>query len=176
MHLVFTPLVLDCAACGYGSMSKFAPMRHSLHFPIAPGRKIGAWVCLSAALLLWSPLWAAAWQADGMPCCGSGLCPAHGHEKANQPASQQMEPARTPMECEHPSGSPKHGGTMNCSMSCCHENNVSLASAIIFVLPEPAILSQPAQSVAAPLARAPVEFVPSLKPLSPPPRGSLFSL
>jgi hypothetical protein len=80
------------------------------------------------------------------------------------------------MECEHPSGSPKHGGMMNCSLSCCHENNVSVTNAIIFVLPEPAILSQPAQSMAAPHVLAPVEFAQSLEPLSPPPRGSFFSL
>jgi hypothetical protein len=167
---------LGSAARGYGSMSEFAPMRHSLHFPIAPGRKIAAWVCLSAVLLLWTPLWGAAWQANGMACCGGGLCPAHGHAQANRPASPHTPIAGAPIECEHHAGSPKHSGTTSCSLSCCHENNVSLANSAIFVLPQPAILSHLAQSTAASLSVAPSEFVQSSEPLSPPPRISLFSL
>jgi len=80
------------------------------------------------------------------------------------------------MECEHHGGNPKHGVLVKCSLSCCHDNTISQTSATIFLLPEPASLSEPFQSVDAPLALAPVEFCQSLEPISPPPRISLFSL
>ncbi len=77
------------------------------------------------------------------------------------------------MDCgHHPGGS----GIAYCSMSCCHESSHSFLSAVIFVLPEPAIVSQPAQAMSAPVDFAPMEFVRSFEPLSPPPRASLISL
>ncbi len=76
------------------------------------------------------------------------------------------------MHCEH------HGGTgmTNCAMACCHESNPSLTTAVIFVLPDPASISQPARAMAAPANFAPTEFLQSFEPLSPPPRIALFSL
>jgi hypothetical protein len=80
------------------------------------------------------------------------------------------------MECEHHGGSPKHAGMMSCSVSCCHEDNVSLTNAAIFLLPAPAVVLQSVQSLAVFLSDAPAEFVQSLEPLSPPPRISDFLL
>jgi hypothetical protein len=107
-------------------------------FPFAPGRKIGAWVCLVAALLLWSPVWAVAWQAKGMNCCANGMCPAHTHQNMNRRPSESTTSPQTSTKCTHDSGN----GLMFCSMTCCHtEAHVFLAS-ITFVLPPTLLLSQ----------------------------------
>ena len=68
-------------------------MRHSLHRPIAPGNRLRACVCLLAVLLLWTPLWAAAWQTHNMSCCTDGMCPLHGHAHPAVPKPQAAEPA-----------------------------------------------------------------------------------
>jgi len=117
-------------------------------------------------------MWAAAWQADGMACCDGGMCAAHGHSKPNHSRPQQATHQDSPMDCEHHGGS----GTATCSLSCCRESSPSLTSAMIFVLPAPTTVSQPAQAMAAPANFVPAEFVQSFEPLSPPPRLSLFSL
>jgi len=103
---------------------QMAPARE---FPIAPGKKLGAWVCLLAAILLWSPLWAAAWQSNAMNCCADGMCPIHAH--ANQSSQNNMPKQSTP--CDHHSG--LH--LMQCSLSCCHAKIHSFVAAIVFVLP-----------------------------------------
>jgi len=82
--------------------------------PIAPG-KLGAWVCLVAVVLLWAPMWAAAWPTDGMDCCKNGLCMAHAHSQSNPARPQQAGAKESPMDCAHHGGS----GMANCSMSCC---------------------------------------------------------
>lgn len=146
-------------------------MRQSLHSPTALGRKLVALVCFLAVVLLWSPLWAAAWQANTMACCNDGLCPAHGKPASSIPEKQQS----AAQECEHQGGS-QHTGNMNCSMSCCHETPVSFTTAILFLLPEPTILSQPAQSVATVSVLAASKCFQSLEPLAPPPRASFYSL
>src|ERR1700739_243126 len=101
------------------------------HFPIAPGRKLGAWVCLLATVMLWAPMWAAAWQANSMACCNGTMCLAHGHSKPDHPSPRRATPSETPMDCEHHSGS----GLTSCSMSCCQESTHALTAAMIFVLP-----------------------------------------
>ncbi len=147
-----------------------AEMKPLAYVRIAPGRVFGAWVCLAAVALLWAPVWAAAWQADGMACCYGNLCATHRHSKPNQGASQQAGSQQTPMNCEH------GNGLADCAMSCPHETSAPLAAAVIFVVPEPAVLSQPGRNVAAPAEFVATEFVPSFEPPSPPPRASLFSL
>src|ERR1700745_2144153 len=117
-------------------------MRGSLHLPIAWGKKLAALVCLLAVLLLWSPLWPAAWLAHGMACCNDGLCLARG--KPAPPPAKSQNPSE---ECEH-SGS-HHAGSMSCSISCCHETPISLSSAVLFLIPQSVALSGPAQSAAA---------------------------
>ena len=147
-------------------------MKTLRHFPIAPGRILGAWLCLLAVVLLWSPIYAAAWQAQGMACCSGGLCAAHGHPKQGQSHQHQPRTSETPMDCEH------HGDNtlMVCSMSCCHQSSSSLTTAVIFLLPEPAIVSRPAVALASPSNLAPPEFVQSFDPPSPPPRTLISSL
>jgi hypothetical protein len=147
-------------------------MRRSLHVPIAPARTFGAWVCLVAVVMLWAPMGAAAWQANGMACCEGGMCVAHGHSKTNPAIPRQATPRESPMNCEH------HGdsGVVNCSMTCGHDGSPSVTTAVIFVLPESAAIRGPARTLAAPTSFAPTAFVRSYDPLSPPPRTSHFSL
>lgn len=147
-------------------------MKTLRHFPIAPGRILGAWLCLFAVVLLWSPIYAAAWQAQGMACCSGGLCAAHGHSKQGQSHQRQTTTPETAKQCEHHSNT----GLIACSMSCCHQTTSSLTTAVIFLLPEPAIVSRPAVALASPSSLAPPEFVQSFDPPSPPPRALISSL
>jgi len=145
------------------------PLRHA---PIAPGKILGAWVCLAAAVLLWAPMWAAALQSNGLTCCNGSMCAAHGHSKPSQRRPEKTSPSEAPMACDH------HGtdGLTDCAMSCSQESTSSLTSAVIFLLPEPASVSEPAVAIAAPAEFAPMEFARLFEPPSPPPRISLFSL
>lgn len=129
-------------------------------------------MCLVATVLLWAPMWAAAWQANGMACCEGGMCAAHGHPGTKQPKPQLTAPKESLMNCAH------HGESeiVNCSMSCGHDSRSSLTTAVIFVLPVPAAISKPTQASAALTFFAPTAFVPSYDPLSPPPRTSQFSV
>jgi len=124
-------------------------------------------VCLLAVLLLWAPYAAAALQAKDMACCGGGMCAAHRHVKP-EPASR---PADGRMDCDH-SGGQTHDGMTNCSLSCCKESNPVMAAAAIFVLPEPAALSQPGASLNTRASSRDTEFAQSFEPPSPPPRIS----
>jgi hypothetical protein len=76
------------------------------------------------------------------------------------------------MNCDHHAGN----GITACAMSCSHESASSLTTAVIFVLPAPAAVSQPAEAMATPANLAPTEFAHLFEPPSPPPRASLFSL
>ena len=137
---------------------------------------MAAWVCLVAAVLLWTPLWAIAFQVSGMGCCTGGLCPARGHQ-ADQATNQQSAPAETPMDCEHHADSGQnHHGAMKCSMSCCQESSEALMAAAIFIMPETTAISRPTASTAAQIELTATEFIQSIRPPSPPPRPSLFSL
>jgi hypothetical protein len=140
--------------------------------PIAPGREMSAWVCLVALTLLWSPVWAVAWQSSGMGCCENGMCAAQEHANPSHHHSQKNSSQESPTNCQHHSGS----SLTQCTMSCCQESTPSLTAAVIFVLPEPTILSVPARAMATTVNFVPSEFVQSFQPLSPPPRTALFSL
>ena len=147
-------------------------MKALRHFPIAPGRRMGALVCLLAVVMLWTPMWAAACQANGIACCSAGMCPAHAQSKTHPSGTQQSAPKPSPMDCEHHSGS----GMAECSLSCCQESSHALTTALIFVLPEPAAVSEPAHAASAPAQFGSTEAAPSFDPPSPPPRTSLVSL
>jgi len=149
-------------------------MRHSLHHPIAPGRRLRAWVCLLAILLLWSPLWAAAWQSHDMACCTGGICPLHGHAHPAAPKPQATAPAESPSDCDHHSSN--QSGIMNCSLSCCQESSPSLTAGIIFVLPAPTMISYRILATDAPQQISAAGLVPSFEPPSPPPRTTSLSL
>lgn len=133
---------------------------------------LGAWVCLVAVVLLWSPMWAAALHAETMSCCAGGKCMANSHEKVNSSLATDSTSNESQMNCDH-------GGTnrmANCSMSCCHESTPSFASALIFVLSEPAMLHVPLQNIGVTPNLTAIEFLQSLPPLSPPPRSSFFTI
>jgi hypothetical protein len=150
-------------------------MRQSLHIPRAPGRRFGAWVCLLAVALLWSPLWAAARYPDGADCCSGGFCPMHAHKAAQHPRSTKTAPPQTPTDSEHHGSAQNHKQQVDCAVSCCHESSSNLMAAMIFVLPEPATIFQRAQVIATIAAFAAVSFAPALDRSSPPPRTLLSS-
>lgn len=142
-------------------------MYRKRHIPIAPG-KFGAWVCLLTVALLWMPLWATAWQTDGMECCKGGMCMTHGHAMTQHSSrSAGVTQESTPMDCGHEG----HAGLSACEMNCCHDQGSTVVAAVIFVMPMAAGISAPAEASDArkrPLAVvAPVLF----EPPSPPPRS-----
>jgi hypothetical protein len=146
----------------------FADMKKLAYVPIAPGRLFGAWVCLVAAVLLWSPAWAAAWQMRGMTCCTGTICLAHGHagtKGASKSQSTAQEDA--PMECNHGSQT----GLMACQMSCCHDHDHPLTGSVIFVLPEPMTISVPMEVTTAELKTQAPAITHLFEPPSPPPRS-----
>jgi hypothetical protein len=137
-------------------------MKKLAYVPTAPGRLFGAWLCLVAAVLLWSPAWAAAWQAHAMACCTGTICPTKGASK-NQSAAQED----APMECNHGSQT----GLMACRMSCCHDQDHPLTGAVIFVLPEPMTISVPTEVTTAELKAQAPAITHLFEPPSPPPRS-----
>ena len=142
-------------------------MKYLRHVPIAPGRLVGAWVCLAAVMLLWAPAWGTAFLASRMTCCTGTMCAAHGHA-GNKGASetQSAEQGHVPMECNH-------GGQtslMVCQMFCCHNQDHPLTGVVIFVLPEAmtifaAVVATPADLK---LQAHPIKHL--FAPPSPPPR------
>jgi hypothetical protein len=146
-------------------------------FSVKRTRIFGAWLCLLAAILLWSPLWAAALQANGVGCCDGAMCTAHpmGHHHAagkEEAKDRSSIPASTdgqaPMDCGH-------GGSRvlnSCSMSCCHDPSSSFVAAIVFVVPVPSRLQHPALILRVASVHGPQKFSRTCDPLSPPPRIS----
>jgi hypothetical protein len=140
-------------------------------------RIFSAWLCLLAAILLWSPLWAAALQANGVGCCDGAMCAAHpmGHHHAagkEEGKDRSTIPVSTdrqaPMDCGH-------GGSNalnSCSMSCCHDPSSSFVTAIVFVVPVPSQLQHPALILSVVSVHAPQKFSRTCDLLSPPPRDS----
>jgi len=137
-------------------------MKHSRHLSNAPGNRAAACVCLLAAVLLWSPLWAAAFHASDMACCDGVMCPLHGHSHWPAPAKE------SPATCEH------HGKTaaMDCTLACCQPADSTLTQAILFVLPALPVISAavPAGDSATNLFSS--RASPVFDPASPPPRTS----
>jgi hypothetical protein len=139
-------------------------MSRSLHAPIAPGRIVGACVCLIAVLLLWTPMWASAWMMRGMACCTGTMCAAHLHTKTNAPA-------KSGAECEHSRGA----GMAACSMSCCHEEDASLTvNGGAYVLPEAVEIAAPAETVSLAVVVKHEEVMQVFAPPSPPPESSVL--
>jgi hypothetical protein len=154
------------------SIVEIRKMKRMRHDSNAPGRRLGACVCLVAVILLWAPAWASALQAAGMGCCDGAMCPLHGH--APKKSSSDTNSAKdAPMAgCEH------HGrkAAMDCTMACCHPADPAVTGAIVFVLPALMEISAPLRigpptPTLTPLASS---FV--LDPASPPPRTLLLGL
>jgi hypothetical protein len=140
-------------------------MARMREFPIAPGKKLGAWVCLFAAVLLWSPLWAAAWQANAMDCCSGGMCPIHGH--TNHAPQNNTPKQSTPCD-QHPGL-----GLIQCTMSCCHAVMHSFVAAIVFVLPDSPVSSRLLLLPAPRIADSARAILPAVAPPDLPPRTLL---
>src|SRR5579859_2393972 len=163
-------LNLRCSASGvFFGFGKMKRMRHDFN---APGRRLGACVCLVAVMLLWSPLWASALQAAGMGCCDGAMCPLHGHgpKKSSSDANSAMD---MPMaSCDHHA----RKAAMDCSVACCHPKDPAMTGPIVFVLPSPMALSAPL--LIAPPTPIPFSSASSVvfDPASPPPRTNLLSL
>jgi hypothetical protein len=148
-----------------------AHMKNLGHVPIAAGRRVGAWVCLSAAMLLWAPAWGTAFLASRMTCCTGTMCAAHGHADTKGASKTQSTTQQdTPMECNHGSQT----GLMACRMSCCHNQDRPLTGAVIFVLPEPMTISAAIVATPADVTPPAREIGYLFEPPSPPPRSHSF--
>jgi len=123
-------------------------------------RSISASICLLVVVMLYAPLAGAAWFSYQASCCTSDQCPIAGHHHQKTPAA----PANH-MDCGH-----DMPGMMACSMSCCHDSERSMLSAVAFVLPSPVVVVVPAASKSPIETTKPMDFLRSLEPLSPPPR------
>ena len=147
-------------------------MKKMHHDSNAPGRRLGACVCLVALILLWAPAWASALQAAGVGCCDGAMCPLHGHapKKSSSDANSTKD---MPM-----AGCDQHRqkAAMDCSMACCHPKDPVVTGAVVFVLPSAVTTSVPLLiGASAPLLSASASsFV--FDPASPPPRTALLSL
>jgi hypothetical protein len=147
-------------------------MKQMLRARVAPGRTFGAWVCLLAVMTLWAPMGAVALQANGMACCDGNMCMAHSHPKPKSSQKEQPKSSESPMNCENHGGR----GILQCSMACDRETSPPVTTAMIFLLPNPSAICEPALTLAEPDSSVPRAFVPSYDPLSPPPRMSDVSL
>src|SRR5271157_2448819 len=115
-------------------------MKRVRAIPIAPG-KMGAWVCLVALVLLWMPLWATAWQSEGMACCDGKMCAGHGHAAGQRTSGNaDVTQESTPINCGHG----KQAGLLACGMKCCQEAESTFVAAVIFVMHEQAKITAPA--------------------------------
>jgi hypothetical protein len=165
-------LQIECTGGDWWVILENRKMQRMRHDSNAPGRPLGACVCLVAVMLLWAPAWASALQAAGMGCCDGAMCPLHGH--APKKSSTDTNSAKDmPMTgCEH------HGrkAAMDCTMACCHPKDPVVTGAIVFVMPgaveisAPLLIGPPTPSLAASTS----SFV--FDPTSPPPRTLLLSL
>src|SRR5882672_12471685 len=96
-------------------------------------RSISTSICLLVVVLLYAPLAGAAWSSYQASCCTSDQCPIAGHHHQKAPAAPANQ-----MDCGH-----DMPGMMACSMSCCHDSERSMVSAIAFVLPSPVAVIAP---------------------------------
>jgi hypothetical protein len=144
----------------------FGKMTRMRHDSNAPGRRLGACVCLVAVILLWAPAWAAAFQAANTGCCDGAMCPLHGHAPKKSSGDADAPKDAQPAMCEH------HGrkAAMDCSMACCDPKDPVVTGAIVFVLPSPMAISAPLliDPPTPTLSRSANSFV--FDPASPPPR------
>ena len=147
-------------------------MKKMHHDSNAPGRRLGACVCLVALILLWAPAWASALQAAGVGCCDGAMCPLHGHRPKKSSGDANSVKDMPMAGCEHHA----QKAAMDCSMACCHPKDPVVTGAVVFVLPSAVTTSVPLLiGASAPLLSASASsFV--FDPASPPPRTALLSL
>ena len=133
----------------------------------APGKKLGACVCLLALALLWTPAWALAFQTSQMACCTAGMCPLHDHAPKKSPDDAAAPRHGQAAECSHH----QQQAAMDCSMQCCHRSDPAVAATAIFLLPGtvplfPQLLIVCAEQLTGPHAKSIV-----FEPAAPPPRS-----
>jgi hypothetical protein len=129
-------------------------MRLEHPYSTAARKKLSASVCLVAVLLLWSPLWVAAWQSAGMNCCSGGMCPAHKHK------------SQRPVPCNHQPGDEMS----ECSISCCQAESHNLVASNLFVLPLQLALSRTPRFAPSAAVSAQSEILTPSTPPDHPPR------
>jgi hypothetical protein len=120
-------------------------------------RKLGAYLCLLATMLLYAPLTALAWSASAMSCCDGDHCPLHQHDHQNT--------QKHAMDCGHESDE-----MTACSMDCCHTSEKATLTALTFVLPRPGIAADAVIITRASEVMQSSEIRSFPEPLSPPPR------
>ncbi len=123
-----------------------------------------AWVCLIAAVLLWSPLWAVAWQSAQIGCCDGGMCLAADHAKQHHRSA--ADASEKPMTCEHQGGNE----ISQCAISCCQTESHVFVASLVFVLPVAQVLARSPYFVTPATASAQREIRPSVAPPDLPPR------
>jgi hypothetical protein len=130
-------------------MNHLAPSRNGW-------RVRAACVCMLAVVLLFAPYAGAAWMSHSMDCCTGDHCdiPQHHHKKAPVHA-----------DCDHGSGASE------CTMSCCQDEERTLLSAVIFVMPP--VVTPSASVPSTPAVDAPdsTDIPRSVSPLLQPPRA-----
>lgn len=141
-------------------------MKQSGIAPIGRGRKIGVWVCLVAALLLWSPLWVLAWQSDGMSCCENGMCRAHQHLKRSQDRPTSSDSSETHSACKHQGD----GSAAPCFMSCGHTEARYFVASVVFLLPQTLVQSRLPRSIVPLNFSSERALLPCITPPDQPPR------
>jgi hypothetical protein len=123
---------------------------------------------LLAVVLLWTPLWATAWQTEGMACCDGKMCAAHGQAMTTRTSEKVgVTQEEAPMDCGHE----KPAGLTACGMKCCDDPGSTIVAVVIFVLPEPVKISAPAEArYARQQGQASIRAL-LFEPPSPPPRS-----
>jgi len=144
-------------------------MRHDSN---APGRRLGACVCLVAVMLLWAPAWVSALQAAGMGCCDGAMCPLHGHGPKKSSGDSDSAKDAPMAACEHHA----RPAAMVCSVACCHPSDPVVTGAVVFVLPSSPMVSAPLFSGASEARILSQVNSPVFEPASPPPRTLLLNL
>src|SRR5215472_10408286 len=133
----------------------------------APGNRWRACVCLLAVFLLSAPAWAAAFEAQGMVCCGDDICPLRGHTPKKSSHDSDKEKNSHPVTCDHHG----HKSAADCSVACCHPEAPILSAVALFLLPAPAAVAAPSGACgrASQYSVSADSFL--IEPVSPPPRS-----
>ncbi|HTC42550.1 MAG TPA: hypothetical protein VK703_13305 [Candidatus Acidoferrales bacterium] len=125
---------------------------------------MGACVCLIAAVLLWSPLWAVAWQSAQMSCCDSGICLTADHAKQHHGSAPGA--SQKPVTCEHQGGNE----ISQCAIHCYQTEFHVFVASIVFVLPIAPVPARSPYFVTPVALSAQREILPSVAPPDRPPR------
>ena len=127
------------------------------------GRKVGAYLCLLATVLLYAPLAALACNVSSMTCCDGDRCPLHRHH--------QRDTHKHDMDSGHDSDE-----MTDCSMDCCHTSEKAALTMLTFVLPRLEIEAHTSILACAITILVSDEIRLAHEPLAPPPRFGAVAL